>query len=111
MGGYEYYDGTRILGRSNKGVALSKALPDVLKVMAAEEMGFVVSTHGQRKNASNNDALTSVTTGKQTSPAAGRKILNRIERPDLTFADIGCPPDEEVIVLRGLNPEKTHLVG
>ncbi len=84
-----------------KGVALGKTLPDILVVMAAEEMGFVVITPGQRKFTIKDEALTVAVTGKQTSLAAGRKILSRIERFGLTFADIERSPDEEVIVLRG----------
>lgn len=87
-----------------KGVALGKTLPDVLKVMAAEEMGFVEITPGQRKFTVKDETLTVAVSGKQTCLAAGRKILSRIERFGLTFADIELSPEEEVIVLRGPKP-------
>ncbi len=84
-----------------KGAALGKTLPDELRVMAAEEMGFVVITPGQRKYTIKDKILTSTVSGKQTTLAAGRKILSRIERFKLTFADIGRSTEEEVIILRG----------
>jgi hypothetical protein len=84
-----------------KGVALGKTLPDILKVMAAEEMGFVVITPGQSKYTIKDETLTVAVSGKQTSLAAGRKILRRIEQLGLSFADIGRSPDEETIILRG----------
>ncbi len=84
-----------------KGVALGKTLPDILTVMAAEEMCFAVITPGQRKYVIKDEALTFAVSGKQTSLAAGRKILSRIKRFGLSFADIERSPDEEVIVLRG----------
>ena len=83
-----------------KGVALSKTLPDILRMMAAEEMGFVEITPGQRKYAIKDESLTVVVTGKQTCLAAGRKIPSWIERVGLTFSDLGRSHDEEVIVLR-----------
>ncbi len=84
-----------------KGTAQSKILPDILKVMAAEEMSFVVRTPGQRKFTIVDEALTFAVSGKQTTLAAGSKVLSRIERFGITFADFGRSPDEEVIVLRG----------
>jgi hypothetical protein len=84
-----------------KGVALGKTLPDVLKVMEAEEMSFVAITPGQRRYAIKDEALTFAVSGKQTSLAAGQKLLSRIERFNLTFADIGRCPKEEVVLLRG----------
>jgi hypothetical protein len=87
-----------------KGVALGKTLPDVLNVMAADEMGFVAITPGQRKFTIKDETLTVAVKGKQTSLAAGRKFPSWIERVGLTFADIGRSPDEEVIVLREPKP-------
>nr|WP_319948464.1 hypothetical protein [uncultured Shimia sp.] len=87
-----------------KGVALGKTLPDVLKVMAAEEMGFVVITPGQSKFAIKDEALTFSVSGTQTCLAAGRKLLSRIETFGLSFTDIGRSEGEETIVLRGPKP-------
>lgn len=84
-----------------KGRALGKTLPDVLNVMASEEMGFVDITPGQSKFTIKDDTLTVAVKGKQTSLAAGRKLPSWIKRVGLTFTDIGRSPDEEVIVLRG----------
>ena len=84
-----------------KGVALGKTLPNILKVMATEEMGFVVISPGQSKYTFKDHNLTFAVSGKQTCLAAGRKILSWIEQLGLTFADIRRSPDEEVILLRG----------
>jgi hypothetical protein len=84
-----------------KGDVLGKTLPDVLKVMAAEEMGFVEITPGRRKSIVKDEALTIFINGKQTTLTAGRIILSRIEQFNLTFADIGRSTEEEVIILRG----------
>jgi len=93
----------RILRKKSryKGTALGKTLPDVLKVMAAEEMGFVVITPGQRKYTIKDETLTETVSGKQTTLTAGRKILSSIDKFKLTFADIGRSTEEEVIILRG----------
>ena len=84
-----------------KGVALGKTLPNILKVMATEEMGFVVISPGQSKYTFKDHNLTFAVSGKQTCLAAGRKILSWIEQLGLTFADVRRSPDEEVILLRG----------
>ncbi len=96
----------RILRKKSryKGVALGKTLPDVLEVMAAEDMGFVDITPGQRKYAIKDEALAFAVTGKQTTLAAGRKFPSWIERSGLTFGDIGRSRDEELILLRGPKP-------
>jgi len=83
-----------------KGLALGKTLPDILKVMAADEMGFVAMTPGQSEYTVKDQDLTFAVSGKQTCLAAGRKIRTRIEIHNLTFADLGRSPDEEVIVLK-----------
>lgn len=87
-----------------KGTALGKVLPDILKVMAAEEMSFVALTKGQRKFTILDEALTFAVNGKQTILAAGSRLMNLIEHFGLTFTDIGRSPEEEVILLRGPKP-------
>jgi hypothetical protein len=93
----------RVLRKASryKGGALGKTLPDELRIMAAEEMGFVEITAGKRQYTIKNEFQTVTVSGKQTTLSAGRKILSRIERLNLTFADIGRSTEEEVIILRG----------
>jgi hypothetical protein len=93
----------RVLRKASryKGGALGKTLPDELRIMAAEEMGFVEITAGKRQYTIKNEFQTVTVGGKQTTLSAGRKILSRIERLNLTFADIGRSTEEEVIILRG----------
>jgi len=87
-----------------KGQAAGKTLPDILRVMAAEEMSFLTIFPGHRTFAIKDETLAFSVSGKQTVLAAGTKLLSRIERFGITFADIGRSPEEEVILLRGPKP-------
>ncbi len=84
-----------------KGTALGKTLPDILKVMSAPEMDFVVVEKGHSTFKIVDDDLNVAFAGVQQSILkAGPKLLSRIERFGITRADIGPAPEEEVLVLR-----------
>ena len=84
-----------------KGTALGKTLPDILKVMSAPEMSFVVVEKGHSTFKIVDDELNvAFAGGQQTILKAGPKLLSRIERFEITRADMGHAPEEEVLVLR-----------
>ena len=84
-----------------KGTALGKTLPDILKVMSAPEMSFVVVEKGHSTFKIVDDELNvAFAGGRQTILKAGPKLLSRIERFGITRADVGHAPEEEVLVLR-----------
>ena len=84
-----------------KGTALGKTLPDILKVMSAPEMGFVVVEKGHSTfKIVDEDLNVAFAGGRQTILRAGAKLLSRIERFEITRADMGHAPEEEVLVLR-----------
>ena len=84
-----------------KGTALGKTLPDILKVMSAPEMGFVVLEKGHSTFKIVGDELNvAFAGGRQTILRASPKLLSRIERFDITRGDMGQAPEEEVLILR-----------
>jgi hypothetical protein len=84
-----------------KGTALGKTLPDILGVMSAPEMDFVVVEKGHSTfKIVDEDLNVAFAGGQQTILKAGTKLLSRIERFGITRADIGPAPEEEVLVLR-----------
>jgi hypothetical protein len=84
-----------------KGTALGKTLPDILRVMSAPEMGFVVVEKGHSTfKIVDDDLNVAFAGGQQTILRAGPKLLSRIERFEITRADMGHAPEEEVLVLR-----------
>ena len=84
-----------------KGTALGKTLPDILKVMSAPEMSFVVVEKGHSTFKIVDDELNvAFAGGQQTILKAGPKLLSRIERFDITREDMGQAPEEEVLILR-----------
>jgi hypothetical protein len=84
-----------------KGTALGKTLPDILKIMAAPEMDFVVVEKGHSTFKIVDDELNvAFAGGRQTLVKPGPKLLSRIERFGITRDDIGPAPEEEVIILR-----------
>jgi len=84
-----------------KGTALGKTLPDILKVMSAPEMGFVVVEKGHSTfKIVDDDLNVAFAGGQQTILRAGPKLLSRIERFDITRGDMGQAPEEEVLILR-----------
>ena len=84
-----------------KGTALGKTLPDILKVMSAPEMSFVVVEKGHSTFKIVDDELNvAFAGGQQTILKAGPKLLSRIERFEITKADMGHAPEEEVLILR-----------
>ncbi|MDA9061455.1 hypothetical protein N9K30_03725 [Planktomarina temperata] len=84
-----------------KGTALGKTLPDILKVMSAPEMSFVSVEKGHSTFKIVDDELNvAFAGGQQTILKAGPKLLSRIERFEITRADMGHAPEEEVLVLR-----------
>ena len=84
-----------------KGTALGKTLPDILKIMAAPEMDFVVVEKGHSSFKIVDDELNvAFAGGQQTIVQPGPKLLSRIERFSIRRGDIGPAPEEEVIILR-----------
>ena len=84
-----------------KGTALGKTLPDILGVMSAPEMDFVVVEKGHSTfKIVDDDLNVAFAGGRQTILRAGPKLLSRIERFEITRADMGHAPEEEVLVLR-----------
>jgi len=84
-----------------KGTALGKTLPDILNIMAAPEMDFVVVEKGHSSFRIVDDELNvAFAGGQQTIVQPGPKLLSRIERFSMTRGDIGPAPEEEVILLR-----------
>ena len=84
-----------------KGTALGKTLPDILKVMSAPEMSFVVVEKGHSTfKIVDEDLIVAFAGGQQSKLKAGPKLLSRIERFSITRDDLGHAPEEEVLVLR-----------
>ena len=84
-----------------KGTALGKTLPDILKVMSAPEMDFVVVEKGHSTfKVVDDDLNVAFAGGQQTILKAGPKLLSRIERFDITRDDMGQALEEEVLILR-----------
>ena len=84
-----------------KGTALGKTLPDILDVMSAPEMGFVVLEKGHSTFKIVGDELNvAFAGGRQSILKAGPKLLSRIERFTIIRADMGHAPEEEVLILR-----------
>jgi len=84
-----------------KGTALGKTLPDILNIMAAPEMDFVVVEKGHSSFKIVDDELNvAFAGGQQTIVQPGPKLLSRIERFSITRGDICPAPEEEVIILR-----------
>jgi hypothetical protein len=84
-----------------KGTALGKTLPDILKVMSAPEMDFVVLKKGHSTFKIVDDELNvAFAGGQQSILKAGTKLLSRIERFGITRDDLGPASEEEVLVLR-----------
>ena len=84
-----------------KGTALGKTLPDILKVMSAPEMGFVVLEKGHSTfRIVDDDLSVAFAGGQQSILRAGPKLLSRIERFGITRDDLGPASEEEVLILR-----------
>ena len=84
-----------------KGTALGKTLPDILKVMSAPEMDFVVVEKGHSTfKIVDDDLNVAFAGGQQTILRAGPKLLSRIDGFDITRGDMGQAPEEEVLILR-----------
>mgnify|MGYP001032680421 CR=1 FL=1 len=89
-----------------KGVALNKTLPEVLRIMAADEMSFVEVEKGRTTfKVINQDLDVIPLSGEQTVVRAGSKLLSRITKYQLSQNDVREAPDEEVIVLRSKKPK------
>lgn len=68
-----------------KGAALNKTLPEVLRIMAAEEMSFVALEKGQSTFKVIGQTLNTVAVqGLQTVVRPGAKLLSRIKKYQLT---------------------------
>jgi hypothetical protein len=84
-----------------KGTALGKTLPDILDVMSAPEMDFVVVEKGHSTFKIVDEELNvAFAGGQQSILKAGPKLLSRIERFGITRDDLGHAAEEEVLVLR-----------
>ena len=84
-----------------KGTALGKTLPAILDMMSTPEMDFVVVEKGHSTfKIVDDDLNVAFAGGRQTILRAGAKLLSRIERFEITRADMGHAPEEEVLVLR-----------
>ena len=84
-----------------KGTALGKTLPDILNIMAAPEMDFVVVEKGHSNFRIIDDELNvAFAGGQQTIVQPGSKLLSRIERFNITRDDLSQAAEEEVIILR-----------
>jgi len=84
-----------------KGTALGKTLPDILKVMSAPEMDFVVVEKGHSTfKIVDDDLNVAFAGGQQTILSAGPKLLSRIDGFDITRGDMGQAPEDEVLILR-----------
>ena len=84
-----------------KGTALGKTLPDILEVMSAPEMNFVVVEKGHSTfRIVDDDLSVAFAGGRQTILRAGPKLLSRMERFGITQDDLGPASEEELLVLR-----------
>ena len=84
-----------------KSPVLGKTLPDLLNIMTAPEMDFVVLTKGHKNFRIIDQDLNVVPTeGVQSTLAPGPKLLSRIERFGITREDIAWSDEQEPIVLR-----------
>ena len=84
-----------------KGTALGKTLPDILKVMSAPEMDFVVVEKGHSTfKIVDDDLNVAFAGGQQSILKAGPKLLSRMERFGITRDDLGHAAEEELLVLR-----------
>jgi hypothetical protein len=84
-----------------KGTALGKTLPDILEVMSAPEMNFVVVEKGHSTFRIVDDELNvAFAGGRQTILRAGPKLLSRMERFGITRDDLGHAAEEEVLIVR-----------
>ena len=84
-----------------KGTALGKTLPDILKVMSAPEMGFVVLEKGHSTfKIVGDDLNVAFAGGQQSILKAGPKLLSRIERFGITRDDLWHAAEEELLILR-----------
>jgi hypothetical protein len=95
--------GNKVLGAKSryKGTALGKTRPDILKVMSAPEMNFVVVEKGHSTfRIVDDDLNVAFAGGWQTILRAGPKLLSRMERFGITQDDLGPASEEELLVLR-----------
>jgi hypothetical protein len=86
-----------------KSSVLGKTLPDLLRIMTAPEMDFVVLTKGHKNFSIIGKDLNVVPTeGVQSTLAPGPKLLSRLDRFAITQHDIACSDEDEPIVLRSV---------
>jgi hypothetical protein len=84
-----------------KSQVLGKTLPDLLNIMTALEMDFVVLTKGHKTFRIIDQDLNVVPTeGVQSTVAPGPKLLSRIERFAITQEDIAWSDEQAPILLR-----------
>ncbi|MEQ3711741.1 hypothetical protein [Lentibacter sp.] len=84
-----------------KGTALGKTLPDLLTMMSAPEMDFVLIEKGHSTfEVVDDDLNVAFVGGRQTILMPGPKLLSRIERFGITLDDLGHAAEEEVVILR-----------
>ena len=84
-----------------KGTALGKTLPDLLTMMSAPEMDFVLIEKGHSTfEVVDDDLNVAFVGGRQTILMPGPKLLSRIERYAITRDDLSQAAEEEVVILR-----------
>ena len=86
-----------------KSPVLGKTLPDLLRIMTAPEMDFVVLTKGHKNfRISDQDLNVTPIEGVQSTLAPGPKLLSRLDRFAITQDDIAWSDEHEPIVLRSV---------
>ncbi|MEY8144707.1 hypothetical protein, partial [Falsihalocynthiibacter sp. CO-5D18] len=83
-----------------KGQAMGKTLPDILKIMAAPEVGVIEIIPGSKSFKGNDYNPFLAGAGRQTILTAGPNLLGLQDHFKVEFSGIGRAPDEEVILLR-----------
>ena len=76
--------------------AYTKALPDILDRLEAPEMGFVEQSLGHEAYFG---------PAKRTTLRAGKRLIDRIVRHDITLEDLGLSKDQEVILLKRMKTD------
>ena len=95
-----------------KSPVLGKTLPNLLNIMKAPEMDFVVLTKGHKNFRIIDQDLNVVPTeGVQSTLAPGPKLLSRIERFGITQDDITWSDEQEPIVLRSIKTPGKEVAG
>jgi hypothetical protein len=74
-------------------------LPRILDLLSTPELSFLVVTKGEK--------ATAFTPGRQTTVAAGPRLMSRLD--GITLDDIDRHPGEEVVLLKSIKDDKTGV--